>query len=98
MTIYADACKFKNHIRNCVKKGEIMEYGNLKAEMTRRHILINELSRVTGKSRSAVSKNLNGFGSFTVDEAMAIRDAFFPEVSIDYLFTRTSKERKYVTA
>lgn len=63
-----------------------MGYANLKAEMARRNINIKDLMEVTGKSRSGVSKNLNGQGAFSVEEGINIRDKFFPNLSIDYLF------------
>lgn len=65
-----------------------MIYANLKAEMARANITIAEICKITSKSRSAVSKNLNGSGSFTVDEGIAIRNKFFPNLSIDYLFSK----------
>ncbi len=62
-------------------------YYNLKAEMARNKIEIPAIMRVTGKSRSAVSKNLNGTGSFTVAEAIEIKNKLFPDLTIDYLFS-----------
>lgn len=64
-----------------------MSYSNLRAEMARKNISITDLMKVTGKSRSGVSNNLNGKGSFSVNESLAIRNRFFPELSIDYLFS-----------
>lgn len=63
-----------------------MGYRNLKAEMARADITIKDLMAVTGKSRPGISNNLNGRGRFTVEDSLAIRKAFFPELSIDYLF------------
>lgn len=63
-----------------------MGYRNLKAEMARKDITIKDLMTVTGKSRPGISNNLNGRGRFTVEESLAIRRAYFPEMSIDYLF------------
>ncbi len=63
-------------------------YPNLKAEMARYNIEIKEIMEVTGKSRAAVSNNLNGRGSFSVDEAIKINRIIFPALSIDYLFSK----------
>lgn len=65
-----------------------MGYPNLRAEMARSNprVEIKDLMRVTGKSRAGVSNNLNGKGSFSVAESLAIRNALFPGFSIDYLF------------
>lgn len=65
-----------------------MAYPNLKAEMARSNISIKHLMNTTGKSRSGVSNNLNGKGSFSVEESLAIRDAYFKQLSIDYLFAK----------
>lgn len=62
-------------------------YPNLKAEMARNNIEIPMIMNVTGKSRAAVSNNLNGRGNFTVIEAIQIRNKLFPDLSIDYLFS-----------
>lgn len=69
-----------------------MGYPNLVAEMARAKIKIKDLMVVTGKSRPAVSNNLNGRGCFSVDESLAIRNAYFPKLSMDYLFSSTAKE------
>ena len=74
-----------------------VSYPNLRAEMARENIAITDLMRVTGKSRSGVSKNLNGKGCFSVDESLAIRDDLFPDLSIDYLFSNESALEKQET-
>ena len=66
-------------------------YPNLKAEMARNNIEIKMIMDVTGKSRGAVSNNLNGRGSFSIDEAIKIRNAIFPDASIDNLFALGEK-------
>lgn len=63
-----------------------MGYPNLKAEMARSKVGVKDLMEVTGKSRAAVSNNLNGRGKFSVEESLAIRSSLFPKLSIDYLF------------
>lgn len=64
-----------------------MGYPNMRAEMTRYGYDIAAIAEVTGKSKPAVSKNLNGKGQFTVDEALNIQEKLFPELTIDYLFS-----------
>ena len=61
-------------------------YPNLKAEMARNNVEIQDLVDVTGKSRAAVSNNLNGRGSFSINEAISIKNRLFPSFTIDYLF------------
>lgn len=61
-------------------------YPNLKAEMARNNVEIQAIMDVTGKSRAAVSNNLNGRGSFSIGEAIKIKNCLFPTFTIDYLF------------
>ena len=70
-----------------------MEYGNLKAEMGRRDITIEAISELLKIHRNSVANKVHGRSRFTVDEARIVKEAFFPELSIDYLF-ETSKEGK----
>ena len=66
-----------------------MEYFNLKTEMLRKNISIKTMARKMNKSVSKVSKNINGLsGDFKIEEAFFIRDTFFPECKIEYLFRR----------
>lgn len=63
-----------------------MKYGNLKAEMGRSDITIEAISELLKIHRNSVANKVNGRSRFTVDEAKMIKEAFFPELSIDYLF------------
>jgi len=59
---------------------------NLKAEMARAGLNTDDLGREIGRSGRAVRSKISGTTSFTMPEAMAIRLAFFPTLSLDYLF------------
>ena len=65
-----------------------MAYSNLKAEMARNNLKNHDSAVACDKSDVAVSKNINGIGSFSVDEARAIRDKLFPGSTIEYLFAK----------
>ena len=39
-----------------------------------------------GRARDTLSRNFNG--SLRIDEALRIRDRYFPDCSLDYLFKR----------
>lgn len=65
-----------------------MAYINLKAEMIRRNVSVSDIARAAGKSVSATSKNINGKGDLTVEEGLEIRDKFFADLSMDYLFAK----------
>lgn len=68
-----------------------MEYGNLKAEMGRKDITIEEISKLLGIHRNSVANKVNGRSRFTVDEAKVVKEVFFPNLSIDYLFATDEK-------
>ena len=70
-----------------------MEYGNLKAEMGRKDITIEEVSKLLGIHRNSVANKVNGRSRFTVDEAKVVKEAFFPNLSIDYLFETAQTEK-----
>lgn len=63
-----------------------MAYGNLKAEMGRRDITIEEIARIIGVHRNSASNKINGPSSFSIEEAMAIKSKFFPDLDYKYLF------------
>jgi hypothetical protein len=77
-----------------VEGGDEMFY-NLCAEMARKSITTTDLSRVTHKTGRSIRNKINGNGDFTLSEVYAIRDAFFPQMNIEYLFER--KESSTVT-
>lgn len=64
-----------------------MSYRNLKAEMKRNELGVALIANAIHKSVSATSKNLNGKGQFSVKESLIIRNSFFPDCTIDYLFS-----------
>lgn len=63
-----------------------MAYGNLKAEMGRRDITIEAVAKALGIHRNSVYNKLNGSSSFSIEEAITIKNAFFPNCDYKYLF------------
>jgi hypothetical protein len=61
-------------------------YGNLKAEMARRGISQGQIADFLGMSLNNVNYKINGRVSFTLREVTGIKDQFFPDETIDYLF------------
>lgn len=59
---------------------------NLKAEMVRNRVTKFDIAKVIGKSDKKVFESVKGLYSFSVDDAMKIRDTFFPGMTIEYLF------------
>lgn len=69
-----------------------MAYANLRAEMARKDITVKKIAAAMNKSVAKISKNLNGYsGDFTIGEAFKIRELFFPDLEIDYLFYRSDE-------
>lgn len=65
-----------------------MAYPNLKAELARNGITQIELAEAIGRDKSTVSILMNGgHQGFTIKQSQIIRDKFFPDFSIDYLFS-----------
>ncbi len=61
---------------------------NLRAEMVRRNISAKDIAKVLGIGDRAARDRLAGRVQFSIDEALAVRNNFFPELDIDYLFMR----------
>lgn len=67
---------------------------NLRAEMARRGIRGKDLAILLGVRYSTVYDKLNGKYSFSFDEALAIKKAYFPEHNLEYLFDNEDQSRK----
>lgn len=65
---------------------------NLQAEMKRNGIENADLQRVLGCSEKTARNKKKGKTAFTVEEAIKIRDAFFPGMRIGYLFAHDTKD------
>ena len=63
-------------------------YPNLYAEMARRDITQNLLSKKINKTPTTVSMKLNGKADLTLSECMEIKNAVDPDLSLEFLFER----------
>lgn len=61
---------------------------NLKAEMAKKDITIEEISKLLGIHRNSVANKINGDSSFSVEEAFKIQEHYFPKLALNYLFKR----------
>jgi len=61
---------------------------NINAEMVRRRIRKPEVAKALGISGKTFRNKLQGKTEFTFAEVQAVRDTFFPELSLEYLFER----------
>lgn len=65
-----------------------MVYPNLTAEMARRNITVNDVAHRLGKHADTVRNWMRGKGDFQMQTAIEVRNEFFPECSIEYLFSK----------
>lgn len=65
---------------------------NLRAEMARRNITSSDISRVVRKTDRSVRDKIKGKRDFTLTECTVIRDTFFPNLSLEYLFSKPKNE------
>lgn len=61
---------------------------NLAAEMARRGITKHDIGALIFATWRSVHRKIMGEADFTVPEAVRIRDKFFPDFSIEYLFLK----------
>ena len=61
---------------------------NLRGEMAKKKVSIEDVSELLGIHRNSVSNKLNGISSFTIDESVKIQERFFPDLELKYLFKK----------
>ncbi len=66
-------------------------YYNLKAEMARAGVTNEMLAKCIDVNVATISAKLNVPGRLRLDEAQKIRDAFFPAMTMDYLYIRAEE-------
>lgn len=64
------------------------EYVNLRAEMAKNGVSVEDVAQVLGIHRNTASGKVRGEVPFTIDEAFALRDARFPGYEVGYLFRK----------
>lgn len=66
-------------------------YPNLRAEMARKNIKSVVVAEILGISYDTMSNKMNGKSDFTRTEIFKIRDKFFPDLTLEYLFETEDK-------
>lgn len=61
---------------------------NLKAEMARANVTVAEIAEISGKSCRTIRDKIKGKGQFPIQDAIKLKDAFFPGVDLEYLFAQ----------
>lgn len=72
-----------------------MPYMNLKEKMAGRNVKIEDIALLLGIHRNSASNKVNGTSSFSIDESIKVRNAFFPDMDLDYLFSTEQSEEKW---
>lgn len=65
-------------------------YNNLKFEMKKRKVSNRDLMKALKISYQSISNKICGRTSFKIEEAVEIRDLFFPFMALEYLFEKTN--------
>jgi hypothetical protein len=60
-------------------------YFGLRLKMLRKKVTIDAIADLLESHRNTVSSKLNGHGDFKVSELIKIKNAFFPDSTIDEL-------------
>jgi plasmid maintenance system antidote protein VapI len=63
-----------------------MKYVTLKEKMASRDVKIEDIASLLEIHRNSASNKVNGISRFTIDESIKVRNAFFPDLELDYLF------------
>lgn len=61
---------------------------NLRIEMYKRKVTIESVAEYLAIHRNSVSNKLEGDTEFSIEEAFKVRDRFFPDLDMDYLFKK----------
>ena len=74
--------------RKCViqEGGMLMPCINLRGEMAKRKISIEEISLLLGIHRNSVANKLNGDSCFSIEQSFKIQETYFPDLELKYLF------------
>lgn len=63
-------------------------YHNLEAEMARKQINVPDIAKAIGVNEKTVRNKISGKTKFIFDEALIIKDTFFPSLDLQYLFAK----------
>lgn len=65
-------------------------YANLKAELIKNNITQKEVAEYLGLHENSIGNKVNT-SSFSVEEAFLIKERFFPNCELKYLFAKTKE-------
>lgn len=73
-------------------------YPNLLAEMARTGIPASEIAKAINVNPATLSAKINNANRLKLAEAAKIRNQFFPEFAIDYLFSQIPMKPIHITS
>lgn len=73
-----------------MKNKSTIAYPNLKAEMSRKGILVKDIAETLGKSADWIDWRMRGKTALSVADAMIIKNTYFKEIPFEYLFSDTA--------
>lgn len=59
---------------------------NLKREMAANNISVEDIAKVLKIHRNSASSKINGKTKFLIGEAFLIKETFFKDIAVEYLF------------
>lgn len=68
-------------------------YSNLKAEMAREGVKQIDIAKLLDVREATISEKINGKSAFDIDEAIIIKQTYFPKLPLEYLF---SKDKEFL--
>lgn len=68
-------------------------YSNLKAEMAREGVKQIDIAKLLDVREATISEKINGKSTFDIDEAIIIKQTYFPKLPLEYLF---SKDKEFL--
>ncbi|WP_440706227.1 XRE family transcriptional regulator [Heyndrickxia oleronia] len=69
-----------------------MQHRNLRAEMAREGITMVDIANFLNVRYATVNEKVNGKYRFYYDEALKIKNRFFPNQSLEYLFANDDSQ------
>ena len=84
MTIFANGRIVITSCAFAKKRGDEMR--NLKREMAANNISVEDIAKVLKIHRNSASSKINGKTKFLIGEAFLIKEAFFKDITVEYLF------------
>lgn len=64
---------------------------NLRGEMAKRMVSIENIADLLGIHRNSVANKLKGESSFSIDQSVKIQETYFPDLELKYLFKKEEK-------